>query len=176
MKILIGTKNPGKIEGAKKAFERYFDNVEIEGISVDSEVPDQPVNSEIIIGAKNRIKNLKKYAKENKIESDFYIASEAGITNSLGEWIDINCAVIEDKEGFQSIGTSQGFPIPDKYIEEIRKTGLGKVMDRLFNKKDTGKGQGGISYLSKGEITRIDLSKNAFIMALTRFINGDLWK
>ena len=176
MKILIGTKNPGKIEGAKKAFERYFDNVEIEGISVDSEVPDQPVNSEIIIGAKNRIKNLKKYAKENKIESDFYISSEAGITNSLGEWIDINCAVIEDKEGFQSIGTSQGFPIPDKYIEEIRKTELGKVMDRLFNKKDTGKGQGGISYLSKGEITRIDLSKNAFIMALTRFINGDLWK
>lgn len=176
MKILIGTKNSGKIEGAKKAFERYFDNVEIEGIAVDSEVSDQPVNSEIIIGAKNRIKNLKKYAKENKIEVDFYIASEAGITNSLGEWIDINCAVIENNKGFQSIGISQGFPIPEKYIEEIRKTELGKVMDRLFNKKDTGKGNGGISYLSKGEITRIDLTKNAFIMALTRFINGDLWK
>lgn len=176
MKILIGTKNPGKIEGARKAFERYFDNVEIEGTAVDSEVSDQPVNSEIIIGAKNRIKNLKKYAKENKLEVDFYIASEAGITNSLGEWIDINCAVIEDNKGFQSIGTSQGFPIPEKYIEEIRKTELGKVMDRLFDKKDTGKGQGGISYLSKGEITRIDLTKNAFIMALTRHINGDLWK
>lgn len=176
MKILIGTKNPGKIEGARKAFERYFNNVEIEGIAIDSEVSDQPVNSEIIMGAKNRIKNLKKYAKENKIEADFYIASEAGITNFLGEWIDINCAVIEDNKGFQSMGTSQGFPIPEKYIEEIRKTELGKVMDRLFDKKDTGKGQGGISYLSKGEITRIDLTKNAFIMALTRHINGDLWK
>ena len=176
MKILIGTKNPGKIEGARKAFERYFNNVEIEGIAVDSEVSDQPVNSEIIMGAKNRIKNLKKYDKENKIEADFYIASEAGITNFLGEWIDINCAVIEDNKGFQSMGTSQGFPIPEKYIEEIRKTELGKVMDRLFDKKDTGKGQGGISYLSKGEITRIDLTKNAFIMALTRHINGDLWK
>ena len=176
MKILIGTKNPGKIEGARKAFERYFNNVEIEGIAVNSEVSDQPVNSEIIMGAKNRIKNLKKYAKENKIEADFYIASEAGITNFLGEWIDINCAVIEDNKGFQSMGTSQGFPIPEKYIEEIRKTELGKVMDRLFDKKDTGKGQGGISYLSKGEITRIDLTKNAFIMALTRHINGDLWK
>ena len=29
MKILMGTKNPGKIEGAKQAFEKYFDNVEI---------------------------------------------------------------------------------------------------------------------------------------------------
>ena len=28
MKILMGTKNPGKIEGAKQAFEKYFDNVE----------------------------------------------------------------------------------------------------------------------------------------------------
>lgn len=176
MKILIGTKNPGKIEGARKAFERYFNNVEIEGIAVDSEVSDQPVNSEILEGAKNRIKNLKKYAKENKIEVDFCVASEAGITNFLGEWIDINCAVIEDNKGFQSVGTSQGFPIPEKYIEEIRKTELGKVMDRLFDKKDTGKGRGGISYLSKGEITRIDLTKNAFIMALTRHINGDLWK
>ena len=33
MKILIGTKNPGKIEGAKQAFEKYFDKVEIEGIT-----------------------------------------------------------------------------------------------------------------------------------------------
>ena len=28
MKILIGTKNPGKIEGAKQAFEKYFDKKE----------------------------------------------------------------------------------------------------------------------------------------------------
>ena len=27
MKILIGTKNPGKIEGAKQAFEKYWNNI-----------------------------------------------------------------------------------------------------------------------------------------------------
>ena len=47
MKILMGTKNPGKIEGARQAFEKYFDSVEIEGISVESEVGNQPVNEEI---------------------------------------------------------------------------------------------------------------------------------
>ena len=62
MKILMGTKNPGKIEGARQAFEKYFENVEIEGISVESEVSAQPVNEEIFQGAKNRVKNLKKYA------------------------------------------------------------------------------------------------------------------
>lgn len=176
MKILMGTKNPGKIEGARQAFEKYFDSVEIEGISVESEVGNQPFNEEILQGAKNRIKNLKKYANNNNIKADFYIASEAGITNLLGEWIDINAVVIEDSKGFQSIGTSQGFPIPDKYIEEIKQTELGKVMDRLFRGKELGKGKGGISFLTKDEITRIDLTRNAFIMALTRFINEDLWK
>jgi inosine/xanthosine triphosphatase len=172
----MGTKNPGKIEGARQAFEKYFDSVEIEGISVESEVGNQPFNEEILQGAKNIIKNLKKYANNNNIKADFYIASEAGITNLLGEWIDINAVVIEDSKGFQSIGTSQGFPIPDKYIEEIKQTELGKVMDRLFRGKELGKGKGGISFLTKDEITRIDLTRNAFIMALTRFINEDIWK
>lgn len=176
MKILMGTKNPGKIEGAKQAFERYFENVEIEGISVNSEVGDQPLNNEIFLGAKNRIKNLRKYAKENNIEADFYIASEAGITNLLGEWIDINAAVIENKEGFQTVGCSQGFQIPDKYMPEIIETELGKVMDKLFDGENLGKGKGGISRLTHDAVTRIELTKNAFVMALIGHTNGDLWK
>ena len=176
MRILIGTKNPGKIEGAKQAFEKFFENVEIKGVPVSSNVGDQPINEEILQGAKNRVKNLKEYAINNKIEADLYISSEAGITNLLGEWIDINAVVIEDSKGFQSIGTSQGFPIPDKYIDEIKETELGKVMDKIFRGKELGKGKGGISFLTKNEVTRIDLTRNAFIMALTRFINEDLWK
>ena len=65
MKVLMGTKNPGKIEGARQAFEKYFDNVEIEGIPVSSEVGDQPLNEDIYNGAKNRVKNLRKYAEEH---------------------------------------------------------------------------------------------------------------
>lgn len=176
MKILIGTKNPGKIEGAKQAFEQYFENIEIEGVPVSSDVGDQPINEEIFEGAKNRVKNLKKYAKENNIDADYYIASEAGVTNLLGNWIDINAAVIENAEGLQSVGTSQGFQIPDKYIDEIKATELGKVMDKIFNGNELHKGKGGISILTKNRISRIDLTKNAFTMALISHINGDIWR
>lgn len=176
MKILIGTKNPGKIEGAKRAFERYFDNIEIEGISVDSEVGNQPLNEEIIKGAKNRVKNLRKYAMENNMKVDFFIASEAGITNLLGEWIDINVAVIENNEGLQSLGISQGFEIPEKYVNEILETELGKVMDKIFSENDLNKGKGGINILTKNQVSRISLTENAFIMALIKHINGDLWR
>ena len=176
MKVLVATKNPGKIEGAKQAFEKYFNNINIEGISVSSDVGDQPINGEILQGAKNRVKNLKEYAINNNIEADFYVSSEAGITDLLGEWIDINAVVIEDSKGFQSVGTSQGFPIPDKYIDEIKETELGKVMDKIFSGKELGKGKGGISYLTKDAVSRIDLTRNAFIMALTKHINGDIWR
>lgn len=176
MKILMGTKNPGKIEGTKNAFSRYFDNIEIEGISVDSEVGAQPVNEEIFQGAKNRAKNLRKYAEENNINADFYVATEAGITNLLGDWIDINSAVVENAEGFQSIGTSQGFPIPEKYIKEITETELGKVMDKIFDGKELGKNKGGISNLTHNQVTRLELTEGAVIMALISHINGDLWR
>ena len=176
MKILMGTKNPGKIEGAKQAFEKYFEDVEIEGIGVSSDVSDQPINEEIFLGAKNRVKNLKKYAKDNNIEVDFYIASEAGITNLLGDWIDINSAVIESKDGFQTVGCSQGFQIPERYMPEIMETELGKLMDKLFDGENLGKGKGGISRLTHNEVTRIELTKNAFVMALIGHTNGELWK
>lgn len=176
MKVLVATKNPGKIEGAKQAFEKYFNDIKIEGISVSSDVGDQPINEEILQGAKNRVKNLKEYAINNNIEADFYVSSEAGITDLLGEWIDINAVIIEDSEGFQSVGTSQGFPIPNKYIDEIKETELGKVMDKIFSGKELGKGKGGISFLTKDEVSRIDLTRNAFIMALTKHINGEIWR
>ena len=111
-----------------------------------------------------------------KGKTDYYIASEAGITNLLGDWIDINAVVIENAEGFQSVGTSQGFPIPEKYVKEIQETELGKVMDKIFNKEQLGKGKGGISLLTKGEVSRIELTKSAFLMALISHINGDVWK
>lgn len=109
MKVLIGTKNPGKVQGAKEAFECYFDNVEIEGIPVPSNVSDEPVNEEIYQGAKNRVNNLMKYAKENNIEAEYFLGIESGITNQLGKWAIINVAVIKDKTGYESFRNSFWF-------------------------------------------------------------------
>ena len=146
------------------------------GVSSESEVGAQPVNEEIMQGAKNRVKNLKKYAEENQMQADFYVASEAGITNLLGEWLDYNIAVIEDETGKQSVGSSAGFPIPDKYVSEIKGTELGKVMDKLFHATGLNKQNGGIGNLTHGEITRVDLTRQAFTMALVKFLNGEIWE
>ena len=177
MKILIGTKNPGKIQGAKEAFEKYFDDVVIDGIPVNSDVPEQPVNEEIFKGAKNRVKNLKNYAKENDMEADLYLSIESGITNSLGCWTITNIAVIEDNEDFESYGISPSFPVPERLVKDVIDSDLSQVMDKVFteDKERHNKG-GGIQLLTHNEISRIDLTRGAFIMALTRYINEDIWR
>lgn len=176
MKVIVATKNPGKIEGAKIAFSEYFKEFEIEGIPASSDVSEEPVNDEIYEGASNRVKNVRKIAKEQGKEADYYIAVESGITNKLGAWTIINIAVIEDKNGFKSWGVSSGFPVPQKYVDEIINTDLGKVMDRIFNETELRAGKGGINLLTQDRISRIDLTKQAFIMALTQFINGEIWR
>ena len=143
---------------------------------MDSMVSDEPVDDEIYQGARNRVDNLIKYAKENGIEADFYADVESGITNRLGKWIIVNVAVIKDNNGVESWGTSPGFPVPDRYVDRIIKEDLGTVMDDIFNEKELRKGKGGISFLTHDVISRIDLTKDAFVMALTMFVNDDIWK
>lgn len=176
MKVLIATKNAAKIEGAKRAFTHYFDNIEIEGIPVESNVSEQPVNNDIYIGAKNRVKNLKEYALRNNVEADLYLSIESGINNSLGRWMITNIAVIEDNKDFESYGASPSFPVPDKLVEDIINTDLNKVMDTIFEKDEERHNKGGgIQLLTHNKVTRIDLTEMAFIMALTKYIN-DNWR
>lgn len=172
MKILIGTKNPGKIEGAKEAFKKYFDDFDIEGISVSSDVSEEPVNNEIYEGARNRVNNLIEYARKNEIEARYFLGVESGITNLLGKWIIISVAVIKDKNGYESWGTSSGYPVPNKYVDEIISTDLGKVMDKIFEHNDLRSSIGGISFVTNGVISRIDLTRDEFIMALSQHINN----
>lgn len=177
MKVLIATKNQGKIEGAKRALQNYFEEVEIQGIPVESNVGEQPVNDEIYIGAKNRVKNLKVYAKENGIEADLYLSIESGINNSLGRWMITNIAVIEDNADFESYGSSPSFPVPDRFVQEIIDTDLSQVMNKLFEEDNERHNRGGgIQLLTHNKVSRIDLTQMAFMMALTKYINKGIWR
>ena len=176
MKILIGTENSGKIESAKRAFKKYFEDVEIEGIKVSSGVPDEPVNDQIYKGAKNRISELKKYAKENNKQADYYISVESGITNKFGKWMIVSLAAMENKNGIESWGMGPAYPVPDKYVNEIIEKDLQVIMDRLYNSTNIGQKKGGIAKITHDIVTRIDLNELAFIMCLTTYINGEKWQ
>lgn len=176
MKVLVASKNQGKIEGAKRALLKYFDDIEIQGIPVESNVSEQPVNDELYIGAKNRVKNLKEYAVKNNIEADLYLAVESGINDVLGRWMITNVAVIEDNKEFESYGTSPSFPVPDRFVKDIIDTDLTHVMNNIFGEEEGRSTRGGgVQLLTHNVISRIDLNEMAFIMALTKYVNGEKW-
>lgn len=176
MKALIGTVNPGKIEGAKEALSNFFDDIDLEGIKVPSNVANQPVNEDTYLGARNRVDNLIEYAKENNIEADYFLGIESGICNIYDTWMILNIAVVKDKSGYESIGIGPAFPVPDSYVQEIISTSLGEVFDKAYSKNNLGQGKGGINALTHETISRIDITKEAFIMAMTQFVNDTVWK
>jgi len=126
MKVIIGSKNPTKIKGAKKAFEHFFENIEIEGVDVSSEVSEMPINNEIYLGAKNRVKNLKEYCKANNILADLYIAIEAGMSNQICEYMITNVAVIEDNKENKSFGVSARISSTRKICRRNKKSWTSK--------------------------------------------------
>ena len=176
MKVIIGTKNPGKINGALQALEGYYEDIQIQGISAPSEVSDQPVNEETYLGAVNRVKNTMKFAQNQNIDADLFMAVESGLVKKFGHWYITNIAVVSDKFGNFSTGMSASFPVPEKYIQDIKQNTLGTVMDKIFHETDLRSSTGGIGILTHEKITRIDLNKQAFTMALTQFINGKIWR
>ena len=175
MKVLIGTTNPGKIKGAQIALEKYFDHVEIEGIKVSSDVNEQPVGLDTYRGALNRVNNLMQFAADNNMQADWFLAVESGLTSELGFWAITNIAVIKNNQGETGVGSSASFPVPQKYVNAIKNETLGAVMDRLFNESDLRSSTGGIGLLTHEMVTRIDLTTQAFLMALTPLIN-QVWK
>ena len=171
MKVLVGSKNLSKIDGAKFAFENFFDNVEILGVDALSGVSSQPVGMETLTGARNRIKDVKQYANANNMYADFFVAIESGLVQIFDNYFIMDFAVIENNEGKESIGITCSFPVPKKLVNEIKTRGLGSVIDELFGSTKGRNVAGGISGLTHNAINRTTKTKDAFIMALTKFVN-----
>ena len=50
-------------------------------------------------------------------------------------------------------------------------------MNNIFEKDEERHNRGGgIELLTHGETSRIDVTETAFIMALTKYVNGESWK
>ena len=172
IRVAVGSKNPTKVEGVRLAFERFFDEVEVVAKEVDSGVPSQPFNYDVIRGAMNRA------IRAFEDGCDFSVGVEAGlfeIENTLTGFMDFQVAVVYDGKLF-TIGFGPGFEFPPKVVREALKgREVGKVMEELTGIKEIGRKFGAIHYLTKGEISRIELTRLAVTMALIPRLNGKLY-
>jgi len=176
MKILVGSRNPVKIEAVEEAFGIYFDDVDVTGISVDSSVPDQPVGDETYRGARIRASHLMERNVEQNLDADYFVGIEGGIEEKEGRWYSFGAICIMDVFGQAGYGTSIHFELPRVVIRNIQNgKELGDVIDAVSGGENTKQKGGAIHYLTKGVIDRKSIYVQGLIAALIPFVNREVW-
>ncbi|MEH6529971.1 MAG: inosine/xanthosine triphosphatase [Photobacterium frigidiphilum] len=165
-KIIVASTNPAKISAVASAFSQAFpeQSFTVEGISVASEVRDQPLCAdETLLGARNRVKNARKL----QADADFYVGLEAGIDGDFTfAWM-----VIENHKQ-RGEARSASLPLPPIALEKIQQgIELGDVMDDMFNQQNIKQKGGAIAMLTNHTLSRSSVYQQALILALIPFMN-----
>lgn len=170
--VVVGTENPQKRKAIEEAFQRYFDSVEVEMLSVSSDVSKQPIGGgEILRGAENRIRNMKRQRPRFK-HWDYLVSVEAGIVHIGKRYYNMQYVMIENtRTGKKSTGISQMLEIPKKYVKLASNTSINNVFRTVLgnNKVD------GVSILTRNQADREMLICNGAIMALAGQLNNEMW-
>jgi inosine/xanthosine triphosphatase len=176
MKILVGSKNPVKIDSVKEAFTNYYDNVEAVGIDVDSEVSVQPINDETFVGAQNRAIKLKELNYTQNLSADYFVGIEGGITKQFEKWFAFGCMCVVDKEGRTGFGMSPHFELPKNVIEKLLQgIELGDVMDEIMNQQNTKQKHGAIGFFTNGVMNRKELYIEGLKVAIIPFLHQEMF-
>jgi inosine/xanthosine triphosphatase len=176
MKILVGSKNPVKIDSVKEAFANYYSNIEATGIDVESGVSTQPVSDQTFIGAQNRAIKLKELNDAQNLSADYFVGIEGGITKQLEKWFAFGCMCVVDKEGRIGFGTSPHFELPQNVVEKLLQgIELGDVMDEIMNQQNTKQKHGAIGFFTNGVMNRKELYIEGLKVALIPFLHKEMF-
>ena len=174
LNVIIASKNPVKINSVKIAFEKMFSgvNFEFEGISVPSDVPDQPMsNKETFTGAQNRAKN----AKSHSPKADYWIGIEGGLEKVEEGMEAFAWIYILSNENSGKSRTSTFF-LPKKIIALINQgMELGEADDIVFRNSNSKQKNGAVGILTGDVMNRTDYYSEAVNLALIPFKNPNLY-
>ncbi len=171
--VCVGSENPLKINAVENVFSKLFRRVQIIGKKVNSGVPNQPMEKEVIEGAIERAKN----ALDE--ECDFGVGIEAGlIWNDVArEYFDVQYCAVIDKAKRLTSGHGSGFYYPPILVDLVKQgRTIGQSIEEKFGISDIGKKQGAIGYLSKDLFDRTRLTEQAVLMAFIPRIRRELYE
>jgi len=171
--VAVGTKNPAKIEGAKRAFARYYGDVEVRPVDSSRVAKAQPKGlDEMAAGATARAKYALSIAG-----GDFGVGVEAGIFTIGPVYFDNQVGAIADRSGNVSLGHSAGYMLPREAMEDLFREGkeLERWAEKVSGINEVGDKGGLVNFLTKGAVTRADLTEQCIIMALAPRFHRDVY-
>jgi len=164
---IVGTNSRLKICAAKKAFSELFDNVQVSGVNTPTDVPNQPWDDELYLGAKKRAESAMRETK-----ADYVVGIEAGTVHINGRKMNTACAVIAKQGGIEHIGYSVMFEVPKEILDLVEGgMELSKAVNSCTSRRDSGHGKGLVGILSRGHFDRERMLHEATLMALMGFFN-----
>lgn len=173
--VCVGSENPTKVAGVKRAFEALMGSVEVRGFAVPTEVPEQPLGLDAILrGARERALG----ALRRDPRCSFGVGVEAGFVAVSGEHYDIHAAYVVDGRGRGSYGFSPAFLVPRRFVDLIASgafRSLEEVVDNYYGTRRIGEHGGFIKLLTRGAIAREELVYYAVAMALVPLTNPHLY-
>ena len=173
MLISVGTKNPAKIEGVRRAFARYFPDIQLHPVDASSVAKAQPKGlDEMTAGATARAR----FALSTG-GGDFGVGVEAGIF-TIGEvYFDNQVGAIVDSKGLVSLGHSAGYMLPREAMEKLFSEGkeLERWAEEVSGINQVGDKGGLINFLTKGKMTRADLTEQCVMTALAPRLHRDVY-
>ncbi|RMG66541.1 MAG: non-canonical purine NTP phosphatase [Bacteroidetes bacterium] len=174
MHLIVASKNPVKIEAARRGFAALFPDVscQCEGIGVPSDVADQPFSEEeTLTGARNRAGG----ARAARPEADLWIGIEGGVAPMDGGLGAFAWIVVEGKEQKGQARTATFMLPPPVAVLLSEGLELGEADDRIFGQENSKQVNGAIGLLTHDAIVRETLYRPAVIMALIPFYRPELY-
>jgi non-canonical (house-cleaning) NTP pyrophosphatase len=124
MIIAVTSNNRIKVNAVVNAYLSIGIPFEITGYSTDSGIGEQPVEDQTLLGAQNRISNLR--SRVNGL--DRIVSIESGIFFEKGKWIDRAVAVIyRTDNNNEQVLYSKGVVFPTIYVDRARTIGFDKI-------------------------------------------------
>ncbi|MCF2908762.1 inosine/xanthosine triphosphatase [Pseudoalteromonas sp. DL2-H2.2] len=173
IKVLVGSKNPVKINAARQIFTQYYpdSDIQCEGLDAPSGVANQPLGeADTLLGAQNRVRYL-----VDQHTADYYCAMEGGAHQFAYGPATFAFVVISNGQ-HESIGRSANLPLPQRiYDALLAGEELGHVMDRLFNTDNIKQKGGAIGLLTNHLATRESAYTQALLLAMAPFNHPELY-
>ncbi|MDG6902712.1 MAG: inosine/xanthosine triphosphatase [Nitrososphaerota archaeon] len=173
MIVAVGTKNPAKVEGIRRGFAKYYPTVELKPIDSSSVAKAQPRGLEEMARGATARANL----ALTKAGGDLGVGVEAGIFTIGDVYFDNQVAAVADALGRVSLGQSAGYSLPREDMERLFSEGneLERWAEKVSGIDEVGDKGGLIHYLTKGIVSRADLTEQCVVTALIPRLRPDVY-
>ncbi|KAM0355636.1 hypothetical protein ACHAPU_000021 [Fusarium lateritium] len=168
--VVVASNNIPKIKATREGFTQMLpESYDFQGVSVDSNVSDQPFSDEeTLTGAANRAKN----AQKAKPEADFWVGIEGGVELHNDSICSFAWIVITGKDGKVGKARTAAYFLPEKTCKLLKEgVELGHADDVVFGQTDSKNKQGSVGLLTGGIVDRAAYYTQAVILALIPFRN-----